>query len=216
MKRTIFGIFGILMFCLAIISCEGTNKNPVIEKKADSTAVSQMTLSMVDHVISVDRQDMYTVHGGDYRWFETCVEFDNYFDEESNQNIHSIVNIFQVIVEKDKGADVTVYAYTHLADTMAVYPKMGFWIEDWPMEEEKFNLNWAEAYDRMMQANCPKPHSRQACLRKPIGPRVCNPQYIFGNLHSQVWVDAVTGEVKNSNPAFPEVDGFKMPLGEWP
>ena len=27
-------------------------------------------------------------------------------------------------------------------------------------------------------------------------------------------VNAVTGEVRESNPVFP--DGFKMPLGEWP
>ena len=221
MKKALFSIFGILTLCFALTftscnSCKSANEDPV-ETVADTAVCgNQMTLSMVENVISVDRQDMYMAHGGDYRWFETCVEFDNYFDEESDENIHSIVDVFQVVVERGKAADVTVYAYTHLADTMAVYPKMGFWIEDYPMEEEAFELTWSEAYDRMMEANCPKPHSRQACLRKPIGPIACNPQYVFGNIRSQVWVDAVTGDVKNSNPAFPDEEGFKMPLGEWP
>ena len=53
-------------------------------------------------------------------------------------------------------------------------------------------------------------------LGNPIGPVTINAQYIFGNLESQIWVDAVTGDVKNSNPAFPDSLGFKMPLGEWP
>lgn len=29
-----------------------------------------------------------------YRWFETCVEFDNYFDEDANTNIHSVDDIW--------------------------------------------------------------------------------------------------------------------------
>ena len=58
--------------------------------------------------------------------------------------------------------------------------------------------------------------SRYVTLRNPIGPVAVNTQWIFGNIHEQIWVDAVTGDTKNSNPAFPEEKGFKMPLGEWP
>jgi hypothetical protein len=50
-------------------------------------------------------------------------------------------------------------------------------------------------------------------LRKEVAPLDCNPQYIFGNKRAQLYVDAVTGEVKDYNPAY---KGFTMPLGEWP
>ena len=52
-------------------------------------------------------------------------------------------------------------------------------------------------------------------LRKQVGPVDANPQWIFGNLHSQIYVDAVTGAVSKDNPAF---DGLNLgtPLGEWP
>ena len=68
----------------------------------------------------------------------------------------------------------------------------------------------------MMQANAPKPHSKNAILRNPIGPIAINAQWVFGNVREQLWCDAVTGEIRNSNPAFPKEKGFKMPLGEWP
>jgi hypothetical protein len=68
----------------------------------------------------------------------------------------------------------------------------------------------------MMSVNFPKPHSKHVTLRNPVGPAAVNAQWIFGNIKEQIWIDAVTGEAKKSNPAFPEEKGFKMPLGEWP
>ena len=56
----------------------------------------------------------------------------------------------------------------------------------------------------MYEANIPKPHSKNVVLRKEIGSLDANPQYIFGNSQAQVYVDAVTGEVRGYNPAFPE------------
>lgn len=200
-------------------SNEGVN-NDADSLTVDSLTVDSVTvdsvisLETIPHMISTDRQEMYLQVQNDYRWFETCVQFEDFLDEENDGIVHSVINIFQAVVEKDSGADVTVYAFTHLADTMAVYPKMGFWVEDFPLNEEVIKLTWKEAYDKIMQTNAPKPHSKQACLRKPIGPLDCNPQYVFGNISEQLWVDAVTGEVKNSNPAFPKE--LEKPLGEWP
>lgn len=196
-------------------SCNSCQQNVVPNESVEDTLVdTTLTLSMVKNYVSTDRQQMFVKVGGDYRWYETLVEFDNYYDEDSTQNIHTVINIFQVCTEVGESTDVVVYACTHTLDSSAVFPKSGFWIEDWPLNEEQIKLTFDEAFERMMATNMPKPHSRQACLRKPVGPLVCNPQYVFGNLRSQIWVDAVTGEVKNSNPAFPE--GFTMPLDEWP
>jgi len=198
---------------VSFVSCNGCKKNDAKLELTDSV----IKLENVSHMISTDRQQMFLQVQNDYRWYETCIEFDKFLDEENDGTVHAVVNIFQAISNvDDHSADVTVYAFTHLADTMSVYPKQGFWVEDMPLNEEAIKLSWKEAFDRMMATNAPKPHSKQACLRKPIGPSDCNSQYVFGNIHSQLWVDAVTGEVKNSNPAFPDSLGFKMPLGEWP
>ena len=91
----------------------------------------------------------------------------------------------------------------------------GFWVEDFPMNEENIAVSYQEAYEKLMAVNLPKPHTRQVVLRKQIGPKPCNPQWIFGNLREQLYVDAVTGEVRDYNPSFEGLN-FGTPLGEWP
>lgn len=70
------------------------------------------------------------------------------------------------------------------------------------MNEEVINISYKEAYEKMMEANYPKPHSKHCVLRKEVGPYDCNPQYIFGNIEAQIYVDAVTGAVSDQSPAF--------------
>lgn len=83
------------------------------------------------------------------------------------------------------------------------------------MNDELIKLTYKDAFDRVMATNCPKPHSQHVVLRKELGPKVANPQYIFGNSSAQLYVDAVTGEVRDTNPVF---EGLNLgtPLGEWP
>ena len=80
--------------------------------------------------------------------------------------------------------------------------KDGFWIEDYDMSESEVTVTFEEAFQRLQEANVPKPHSRNCVLREQVGPKKANPQYIFGNIHDQVYVDAATGAVSKINPAF--------------
>lgn len=122
--------------------------------------------------------------------------------KNANDSVVGISNIFQVVEQKSsKSFDVHVIMYTHVGDSTQVDVKHGFWIEDYPMDSVK--VTFKEAYAKLMATNLPKPHSRQCVLRKEIGPKECNPQYIFGNSEAQVYVDAITGEVTDINPAFP-------------
>ena len=172
----------------------------------------------VEHAIATDRQTMYMKYKDDYRWFETEILLPYFLDSDSvTSNPEMVVNILQSIVEKGNGADVWVHKFQHFKDGTVVHDSIqGFWIENYALNDEVIKFKYAEAWDRMMQANFPKPHSRYVTLRNPIGPVAINTQWIFGNIHEQIWIDAVTGDAKNSNPAFPEEKGFKMPLGEWP
>ena len=171
----------------------------------------------VENTISTDYNAMYSMHGQDYfRWYECDILLDEFLDEECDGSIAELVNIFQTTVVFDSlSFDTKVYKIQHFSDGKVVKDSVsGFWIENHPMFPDSIKITYKQAFELMQSVNYPKPHSQHVTIRKPIGPLDCNIQYIFGNIHSQIWVDAVTGEIRQSNPAFPAE--LKIPLGEWP
>lgn len=201
---------------MSFMSCTGCNSSKEDIKLQDSVVATAVL--DVEHSIALDRQTMYVNYKDNYRWYETEILLPEFMDSDSaTSNPEMVVNILQSIVEKGNGADVWVHKFQHFKDGSIIHDSIqGFWIENYALNDEVIKLNYKEAWDRMMQANFPKPHSRHVTLRNPIGPVAVNTQYIFGNIQEQIWIDAVTGDTKNSNPAFPKEKGFKMPLGEWP
>ena len=201
---------------MSFMSCTGCSSSKEDIKLQDSVVAA--TVLDVEHSIALDRQTMYVNYKDNYRWYETEILLPEFMDSDSaTSNPEMIVNVLQSIVEEGNGADVWVHKFQHFKDGTIVHDSIqGFYIENFALNDEVIKLKYAEAWDRMMQTNFPKPHSRYVTLRNPIGPIAINTQWIFGNIHEQIWVDAVTGDTKNSNPAFPEEKGFKMPLGEWP
>jgi len=169
---------------------------------------------VVENTISADREYMYLHAGKDYAWFETQVTLKNYLDGDSTSSeIEKIVSVFQVVNRVDSCSfDTQVYTFSHEYGKTEVVSIKDFWIEDFALNDQKINLTFENAYNKLMEANCPKPHSRKCTLRLQVGPIAANPQYIFGNIREQVYVDAVDGTVSTVNPAF----GFNLPLGEWP
>ena len=218
MKKIIFGIM--LIVAAMFVSCSKCSKQDftsVDSTSVDSASVDSVVSLDVNNIISMDRQEMYLNHGDNYRWFETCIKLKDFLDEENDGSLEEVVNVFQVVIEKGNGADVKVYKFQHFADGTVVKDSVdGFWVEDEPLNEEAIIISYDEAYEKLMAVNMPKPHSKYVTLRKQVGPVDANPQYIFGNIRDVVFVDATTGEVSEENPAFPEGEGFKMPLGEWP
>ena len=220
MKKTFLTVVFLSLFCLAFsfMSCNGC-KNDTQPSNNDTEVVEVGELN-VENLIAMDRQAMYNKVGEDYRWYETCMKLNNFLDEENDGSLAEVVNVFQAVIDRGQGYDTKVYKFQHFADgTWAEDSVIGFWIEDMPMNAEMIKVTYKEAYEKLMAVNMPKPHSRYVTLRKQVGPVDANPQYIFGNLHETVFVDAVTGEVFDYNPAFGKPEdgkGFKMPLGEWP
>ena len=220
-KFRLFLMIALFALVLGLGSCTGCNGEATQEEATTDTTetVVNTTVALdVEHAIAMDRQAMYLKFGGDYRWFETDILLPKFLDDENvTSDPVMLVNIFQSIVEKGNGADTWVWKFQHFTDgTVLTDSIQGFWIENMPLNDEALKVKYTEAYDKIMQVNSPKPHSKHVTLRNPVGPIRINTQWIFGNIQEQLWVDAVTGDVKNSNPAFPEEKGFKMPLGEWP
>ena len=193
-----------MVFLMGIMLMIGVSACTCSRQKKDvDPAVAEL---VVENVVSLDRQAMNLAHGGDYRWFETGVQLKNWLDEENDGSIDMVVNVFQVVEEYDSTSfDTFVYKYQHFSDgTVNEEGIHGFWVEDYPLNEEAIAVTFKEAFEKVQESNLPKPHTRQVVLRKQVGPVEANPQWIFGNLQSQIYVDAVTGEVRDYNPAFPK------------
>lgn len=193
MKKIILAI--ITLVIINACSCNQSKKNyPAIVSNINA-----------EELISLDRQDMYLTYGEDYRWYETSITLKEFMDSENADSlIESISNIFQTLIASDDGTDVHVVMRSHYGDTVSVKVLSGFWVEDFPLNNESITLTFTDAYNKLMETNIPKPHSRQVVLRKEVGPIDANPQWIFGNIKQHVYVDAVTGNVTINNPAFPE------------
>ena len=209
--KKLFLILATVAMMVGVASCKCSSNT-----QGQENALGEAEL-VVENVISADRQAMFLNHAEDYRWYETGIQLKDFLDEENDGTIEMVVNVFQVVEEySETSFDTFVYKYQHFADgTVNEDSVHGFWVEDYPLNEEAVVVTFKEAYEKVMAVNLPKPHSRQVVLRKQVGPVDANPQWIFGNLHAQIYVDAVTGEVSGENPAFKGL-GFKMPLGEWP
>lgn len=208
MKKLIFCLS--VLACLFMMSCSCEKNKPVDNQVVEGDSIGLN----VENVTGMDRQKMFQDFGKDYRWFETCIVLKDYLDsEECDGTVTGISNIFQIVEEKDKSSDVHVVMFTHVGDSTQVDVVDSFWVEDFPMNEDAIKLTFKDAYDRVMAANAPKPHSRQVVLRKEVGPNSINPQYIFGNQTAQLYVDAVTGDVKTKNPAFP--DNMTLQKVQW-
>lgn len=233
--------FFILGFLLAIVSimatgcssCQSEKKKQVdgIEK-VDSVAQADSVVSVVaedydgvvpditasvENIIATDRQAMYTIaKGASYRFFESDIKLCDFLDSENcDGKILSVNNVFQQVIEKGNGADTNVLMFltTGKGTEVSIY-EHAFYLENEPLNDKPMPITFEKAFERMMKANVVKPKSRNCILRKPVGPTPCNAQYIFGNRVQQIYVDAVTGEVRTKNPAF---DGYLgKPLGEWP
>jgi len=169
----------------------------------------------VENVISTDREFIFLNFGTDYRWYESTILMEDWMDGETDGNVIEITNVFQVVTKAEPGYDTEVVLVTTTLDTSYYQVYHTFWLEDLDMNGEQLNLTFEEAFNKVMEANYPKPHSRYCVLRKELGPYLANIQYIFGNKKSQLYCDAVTGNVSPENPVFPK-GSFNGPLGEWP
>ena len=204
---------------VAPAATETTTENAALGHKPDPLwpLGAKGTLN-VEHVTATDKQAMYTQFAKDYRYFETQITLKNYLDSENaSAEVAEITNVFQVVdvAEDEKSADVYVVMFNHAGEKTEQKVIHSFWLEDMVLNDEAIKLTFEQAFEKLMQANIVKPHSRKCTLRKEVGPKVANPQYIFGNMKAQVYVDAITGDVSATSPSF-DKKSLGTPLGEWP
>lgn len=196
MKR-ILSILSIAVFmAIGFASCQCNRSEQEPEQVVEAVELN------VENIIATDREDMFLNYSENYMWFETCVTMENWMDEETNGEIASVSNVFEVVSEAGESYDTHVVTFTHTTDGETVAVDHGFWIEDKDMSNMEIYVTYQEAFDAAMAVNLPKPHTKNCVLRCMVGPNPCNAQYVFGNKEAQIFVDAITGEATDVNPAF--------------
>ena len=149
-------------------------------------------------------------------WWESSFTMDKYFtDQNAHENkINSIINIFSVGVNIDstnneiKNNVIMIYHENDI--TNITEHKNAIWTGDNNLYERTDQIvkTFEQAYKLMYDSEYDKIESRQCVLRATLGPSGATtpPQFIFGNIHNQIYVDAMTGTVLNYNPAFPPIE----------
>ena len=201
MKKTIF-VALLLCALVGFTSCNNCSgkdeKEPV-----DTVKVAELVL---ENTVSLDREIMYAQYSKDFCWYESEIVMKDCLDEDCDGTIESITNVFQTL---DENSDPTVYLFKHTTDTTTIETHEGYWCEDILLDNKDINLTFTDAFEKVMSADMIKPHSKCCTLRDPLGPKIVNPQYIFGNVKAQIYVDAVTGKMTDKDPAF---EGFEKPV----
>ena len=190
MKKLLVFLMGIMLM-LGVSSCKCTKEEePVVD--------------FIEVAINADKAKMDEMVDA-YKWFESRVEYDNFFDADTTLAVVKVESLFQVSVEDSLGVKTFVYDFIHAPGEEDVNPECieAFVLDDKPLNDEQITLTFSEALERLYEANLPKPHSTKVVLRKVLGPKPgINAHYIFGNTEEQVFVDAVTGDVTDVNPFY--------------
>lgn len=177
---------------ICLTACHKGEKSDPVAPRSET----QMILdSLASHVDSVNH---------DYLYFETSFELVNTVDSLDSFAVGSIQSIYQVV--DTATSTPTVFAANYSFDSAAVSWKVlkgAFWTEDVDLRSKDVKLSPEDAFSVLLKSNVAKPHSRFMVLRCPLGPDICDAQYIFGNTDSGiVYVNAKTGRVVTADPAF--------------
>ena len=209
-------------------SCQsGNNKQESVYHDYDG--VAQDFTAGVSHIQALHKQTMYGLiqhlqdegHtialNGKYQWRNSLVILNDTVTMENIDDLHvfSIRDVF-FYWDNQRGPEVQ-YITDHVKDgTQIPFPVNDVWIEDTDMSDKPIKLSAEEALMRLKEWNGILPKDCDfIILRLPVGPKDCNVQWVFGDVDEVLFIDAVTGEIRDWDPAFsnPNVNG---PLGERP
>lgn len=213
------GVLLIGVFTLVTGSCNGCkdktpkNDDPVAVYH-DYDGVVQDFAAGVNHIQALHRQTMFnlvqTLKAQDhviengYQWRNSRVIFNDTltFDNIDDLHITDVNDVFYYW-DRKKGPQVQYVNVNIEHGTQIPWPINDVWIEDANMSDQPIKLSAEDALIKLKEWNGVLPKSNFITLRLPVGPEECNPQWTFGDEYDVVFVDAVTGDITDWNPAFP-------------
>lgn len=222
MKKILFFSFLLAINSIMTTGCTGCQSSKTDLNNGYDGVIQDFTAG-VGQIQSMHLQTMYNTLGvKEYEWRNSRVIFNDTITAENIDDLH-ITDINDVFYYWDSiaGPQVQFINSNVKMGTQIPYPINDVWIEDADLSNASIKLTTEQALQRLKEVNCPIPPAKSISLRLPVGPVACNPQYVVGDVYDVLFIDAVTGEVSNWNPAFNPKKGVKggdfgKPLGEWP
>lgn len=212
MKKFIFMSL-LTLVCVALTGCSSCHSDKAKQETKDVVyhdydGVVQDFTAGVSHIQALHRQTMYQLAQqgnpvSGYQWRNSRIIFNDTltFDNIDDLHITDINDVFYYW-DKDKGPQVQYVNVNVKRGTQIPWPITDIWIEDDDLSDQPIKLSCEEAIMRLKEYNGILPKSYYITLRLPVGPKKCNPQWTFGDQYTVLFIDAVTGEIRDSDPAF--------------
>lgn len=230
MRKSI--LLGLLLAIAGIMATGCSSCQPGKQKQDESVktealyydydGVVQDFFAGVSNIQALHRTTMYALIGsGEYEWRNSQVLLSDVITAETIDELY-VTDINDVFYYWQDGPWVQ-FVNSNIDQGLQVpWPIRDVWIEDANLSQCEIRLGAEDVLKKLKEWNGLIPDgARSLTLRLPVGPMVCNAQWVIGNIGDVIFVDAVTGDITNWNPAFnpsnkPKGGDFGKPLGEWP
>lgn len=220
MKRFLFGMVAVVLLTMmagTMSSCKGCKGETAQKETAqvyhDYDGVVQDFTAGVSQIQALHRQTMFGMiqdmkaHGHDIpfgiQWRNSRVIFNDTVTLENIDEV-KVVAVNDVFFYWNEQGPWVQYINSHVVNGVQIpWPINDVWIEDSDMSNQPIKLSAEQALARLKEFNGILPSDCNfLTLRLPVGPKDCNVQWVFGDEYDVVFVDAVTGEVRDFDPAF--------------
>lgn len=212
MKRFLFGMVAVMLLTMmagAMSSCKGKKQgepaqNEAVQVYHDYDGVVQNFTAGVSQIQALHRQTMFSVLGvKDFQWRNSRVVFNEAVTLENIDDV-KVVAVNDVFFYWNERGPWVQYINSHVVNGVQIpWPINDVWIEDADLSNQPIKLSAEQALARLKEWNGILPKDCNfLTLRLSVGPKDCNVQWVFGDVYDVLFIDAVTGEVRDWDPAF--------------
>lgn len=229
----LLGVLLLAVTGLMISSCKGckgdTPKNDGQEAYHDYDGVVEDFTAGTAQIQALHRQTMYNLAGGvKYEWRNSRVIFNDVITMENIDELH-VTDVNDVFCYWNERGPWVQYINSHVKNGVQIpWPINDVWIEDSDLSNLQIQLSAEDALQRLKEWNTAIKREQNGAsssaaereqgrakpngiippatfltLRCPVGPKDCNAQWVIGNVNDVLFIDAMTGEIRDYDPAFP-------------